>query len=183
MNGKIARFEAARILLFTIFATVAYGVLHDQVTAHLCVEYFTIAHPPLFPTESPFLLALGWGFVSTWWVGLLLGTALAAAARLGAWPRLGLGDVRRPILLVMLASAIAACLTGAAGAIAAAQGAIPLAPEWRQVIPAGKHVAFAAVAWAHMASYLAGAAGGAFVIFLTIRRRAASRNVPAGRTS
>ena len=59
-----------------------YGVAHDLVTAHLSVEYFTVAHPPI-GTDDPFLLALVWGVLATWWVGVLLGVPLAAAARLG----------------------------------------------------------------------------------------------------
>ena len=78
--------EALKIVLFATLAAVCYGILHDQVTAHLCVEYFTIAHPPVFPTESPFWLAIGWGIIATWWVGLPLGVLLAVAARFGAKP-------------------------------------------------------------------------------------------------
>ena len=165
------RFEPVRIVLFAMLAAVGYGILHDQVTAHLCVEYFTIAHPPVFPTESPFLLALGWGILATWWVGLGLGGALAAAARLGPAPRLGLADLRRPILLLMAASAVAALVAGLCGAFLAATGAVPLPAEWAAVIAPDRQIAFAAAAWAHSASYAAGGLGGLLVIVRTIRRR------------
>lgn len=171
MVERVARFEAIKIVLFTVVAAVGYGILHDQVTAHLCVEYFTLAHPPIFPTQSPFFLAIGWGILATWWVGLFLGIALAAAARIGRLRKLGLQEVRRPILLVMVASAAVACLAGAVGAIVVASGALPLLSEWRELISPERHVAFSAVAWAHMASYLAGGIGGMFVIIQTIRRR------------
>ncbi|HEY5721723.1 MAG TPA: hypothetical protein VIT45_05325 [Allosphingosinicella sp.] len=169
--GKSGRFEAVRIVLFAMLAAIAYGILHDLVTAHLCVEYFTVAHPPVFPTSSPFLLGLGWGIIATWWVGLLLGIALAAAARLGPRPRLGLAELRRPILLVMLASALAAFLTGIAGAFLASAGLAPLPTDLGFPIPAGRHVSFFAVSLAHAASYLAGAVGGLVVIVLTVRKR------------
>ena len=65
--------EFIKILFFSVVAAIFYGILHDQVTAHICVEYFSIAHPPVFTTNSPFLLALGWGIIATWWVGLPLG--------------------------------------------------------------------------------------------------------------
>ena len=168
--------EAIRIVLFATFAAIVYGILHDQVTAHLCVEYFTIAHPPVFPTESPFLLALGWGVIATWWVGLPLGLGLAAAARLGTAPRLGLGDVRRPIVILMIATALAAFLAGVAGAILVAAGAAPVPGDWAAVIPPDRHAAFSAAAWAHAASYAAGAFGGLIVIGLTVRRRLRSRD-------
>jgi hypothetical protein len=60
---------------------IAYGILHDQVTARVCLEYFIIGHPPLIASESPTLLAIAWGIVATWWFALPLGFALAAAAR------------------------------------------------------------------------------------------------------
>ena len=58
--------EFAKIVVLGVVAAVCYGVLHDQVTARVCVEYFTIGHPPLFNTDSPTLLAFGWGVVGTW---------------------------------------------------------------------------------------------------------------------
>jgi hypothetical protein len=169
------RFEAIRIARFATFAAIVYGILHDLVTAHLCVEYFTIAHPPVFPTRSPFFLALGWGIIATWWVGLALGIGLAAAARIGNAPRLGLAALRRPIVIVMVGSAVSALLAGVAGAALVASGAAPVPGGWGDVIPPAKHVAFSADAWAHMASYGAGALGGLLVIAHTIRRRVRAR--------
>lgn len=163
--------EAVRIVLFATFAAIAYGIVHDQFTAHICVEYFTIAHPPVFPTNSPFLLALGWGVIATWWVGLLLGLGLAAAARLGRAPKLTLIDVRRPVLGLLIVCALSALLAGFAGALLNLTGIVPLLGIWASVIPADKHVAFSAVAWAHTASYAIGAAGGLFIIGRTARQR------------
>ena len=53
-----------RIVLLSIASAIGYGILHDQVTARVCVEYFTIGHPPVFSTDSPTLLALGWGTIA-----------------------------------------------------------------------------------------------------------------------
>ena len=171
MTDRPLRFEGVRIVAFTTTAAIVYGILHDLVTAHLCVEYFTIAHPPVFPTDSPLLLALGWGILATWWVGLMLGVALAGAARLGTRPRIGLAGLKRPVLLVMVAAALVAGAAGALGAALAAASAVPLPEMWRDAIPPERHVAFAAVAWAHTASYAAAAAGGILVLLLTLRRR------------
>src|ERR1700742_3819758 len=98
--------EFAKIILFCLAAAIVYGILHDQVTAHLCVEYFTVAHPQVFHTQSPFLLALGWGVIATWWVGLPLGILLAAVARLGTGHRLTLSDVRPWIVRLLIAMAV-----------------------------------------------------------------------------
>jgi len=83
--------QAGLIVLLCVLAAVAYGVVHDQVTVRVCVEYFTVGHPPVFPTDDPTLLGLGWGVLATWWVGVLLGLGLAVAAAAarwyGYWPR------------------------------------------------------------------------------------------------
>jgi len=65
--------EHFKIILLCLAAALVYRILHDQITARVCVEYFTVFHPPIFATHSPTLLALGWGVIATWWVGLLLG--------------------------------------------------------------------------------------------------------------
>src|SRR3954463_16695995 len=94
--------QSAMIVLLSIAAAVAYGILHDQVTARVCVEYFTIGHPPVFPTESPTRLGIGWGIIATWWVGLLLGIPLAVAARAGRRPWRGVRSLVRPVLTLLL---------------------------------------------------------------------------------
>ncbi len=163
--------ETIKIIAFATLAAIVYGILHDQVTAHVCVEYFTIAHPPVFPTDSPFLLAIGWGIIATWWVGLPLGIVLAAAARLGGNSKLGLAQLRRPILLLMAFSGFAAILSGVVGASLVTMQVADLPGKWGDVIPRHKWATFAFDVWAHSASYLVGALGGLFLIAATIRRR------------
>lgn len=48
------------IVLLAVLAACGYGVIHDQITVRICLEYFTIGHPRIFTTESPTLLAFGW---------------------------------------------------------------------------------------------------------------------------
>ena len=79
--------EPIKTLALCVAATVLYGVLHDQVTARVCLEYFTEFHPPLVDSRSPAVVALAWGVAATWWVGVILGLGLACAARVGPWPR------------------------------------------------------------------------------------------------
>lgn len=163
--------ESLKMILFAIVAAVFYGILHDQVTAHLCVEYFTIGHPPVFATDSPFLLAIGWGVIATWWVGLILGVVLATAARMGRMPKLSLADVRAGIVRLMLVSAAGAAIGGIVGMLLAAQDAIWLAGDMADRVPADRHVAFLAVGFAHSASYGTGILGGLFLTGWTWRRR------------
>jgi hypothetical protein len=172
--------EATKIVLFSMGAAIVYGLVHDQVTAHVCVEYFSIAHPPVFATSSPFLLGLGWGVIATWWVGLPLGLGLLVAARLGRAPRLGLAQLRAPIIKLMMASAIAALVSGALGAVLVAQHLIEVPGGWGAVIPLEKHVAFSADAWAHLASYGFGIVGGVVLIGHTAWRRLQSAPLSKG---
>ncbi len=79
--------EPLKILLLCVDAAIVYGIMHDQITARIYVEYFTVGHPPVFATDSPMLLAFDWGFIATWWVGLILGVLAIAACRLGKWPK------------------------------------------------------------------------------------------------
>ena len=78
--------QALAIVALSILAAVSYGIVHDQITARVCVEYFTIGHPQVLavPTDSPTVLGFVWGVIATWWVGLGLGIPLALAARLGS---------------------------------------------------------------------------------------------------
>jgi hypothetical protein len=45
--------EATGVILVCICSAMIYGIVHDQITARICVEYFTIGHPPVFDTDSP----------------------------------------------------------------------------------------------------------------------------------
>ncbi len=80
--------ESLKIIVFCIVAAIVYGILHDQVTARVCVEYFTIGHPPIFHTDDPTLLAFGWGVIATWWMGAILAVPAVLTSRVGSWPKL-----------------------------------------------------------------------------------------------
>jgi hypothetical protein len=76
--------EALKIAASCVVAAILYGIVHDQFTARICIEYFTIFHPPIFHTQSPTLLGIGWGIVATWWVGVFFGVPMILAARAGS---------------------------------------------------------------------------------------------------
>jgi hypothetical protein len=166
------------IVLMCILAAVVYGIAHDQVTARVCVEYFTVGHPLILPTEDPTLLGLIWGVVATWWVGLLLGVPLAVVARAGSRPKRSVGSLVRPVALLLLVMAACALAAGVTGWTLARTGAIYLVDPIASVLPGERHAPFLADAWAHSASYLAGMAGGVVVLVLVWRSRA--RAVPHG---
>ncbi len=177
------RAPALQIVATAILAAVVYGVLHDQVTARVCVEYFTIGHPPVFATSDPTLLGLGWGIIATWWVGLILGVPLAIVARWGSWPKTPPSALWKPIGLLLLCMAACAAVAGVLGYQAARTGAVFLVEPLATQLPRSKHAAFIADLWAHLASYGSGFVGGVVVIALVGRRRyEAARLTPrAGR--
>jgi hypothetical protein len=80
--------EALKIAVTCVIAAVLYGIVPDQFTARICIEYFTIFHPPIFHTQSPTLLGIGWGIVATWWVGVFFAVPMILAARAGSRPAL-----------------------------------------------------------------------------------------------
>jgi hypothetical protein len=166
--------EFLKVWLLCIFAAVLYGILHDQITARVCVEYFTIGHPPVFNTTSPTLLALGWGVIATWWMGAFLGLILALAARLGSPPRLNASDLIKPVLGLLLVMAISALGAGVIGYFLARSGKVSL-HDLDQVLGKPTAVRFIGDFYAHSASYAVGFFGGLFLCAWTLRKRWARR--------
>lgn len=164
------------IVLLCVTAAVAYGVAHDQVTARVCVEYFTIGHRPVFATEDPTLLGLGWGVLATWWVGLLLGVPLAVVARAGGRPKRSVGSLVVPVAVLLAVMAGCAAVAGVTGWALARSGAVVLVGPMARAVPLDRHVPFLAALWAHSASYLVGVVGGIVVIVRVWRSRNASRS-------
>ena len=93
--------ETLKIILLCVAAAILYGIIHDQFTARICVEYFTIFHPPVFPTQSPTLLGIGWGIIATWWMGAFLAKSFAkwqlpdAFVFIEAIPRTSVGKFKK----------------------------------------------------------------------------------------
>lgn len=163
--------HAILIFLLCVTSAVVYGVVHDQVTARVCVEYFTVGHRPVFATADPTLLGLGWGVIATWWVGALLGVPLALAATAGHRPKRTAGSLVRPVLILLLVMGGCALLAGVAGWVLARNGSVFLLEPLASRVPKDRHVRFLADLWAHSASYLVGFLGGITLIVLTWRSR------------
>src|SRR5208283_2655480 len=104
--------ESLKILLLCVGMAVVYGIVQDQITARVCVEYFTIGHPPIFHTDDPTVLAFGWGVIATWWVGILLGLPLALIARRGSRPPLAARDLWKPVAILMGCVGMTALVAG-----------------------------------------------------------------------
>ena len=168
--------QAFAIVIVSVVAAITYGVIHDQVTARICIEYFTIGHPRLIDSDSPTVLGLFWGVVATWWVGLPLGIGLAIAARAGRRPKLTWRQLVRPLGVLLCCMFAVAFLAGLIGYSTSSAGIFYLVERLASRIPHEKHVAFLTAGWAHSASYLAGIIGGIILWILTWRRRSIEQN-------
>ena len=174
--------QAVLIVLMCVFAAILYGVAHDQITARVCVEYFTVGHPPVFDTDDPTLLGLGWGIIATWWVGLILSIPLEVAARAGPRPKRGAASLVKPIGGLLLVMAVFATVAGVGGYAAGVNGKVVLTPDLAAKLPESKWAAFQACAFAHSASYFVGfIGGGMMIVWMWISRGRAARSLTARR--
>jgi len=163
--------QTVGIVITAILAAILYGIIHDQVTARICVEYFTIGHPRLIDSDSPTVLGLFWGIIATWWVGLPIGIGLAIAARAGRRPKLTCSRLIRPIGILLCGMFGVATLAGLVGYFTSIAGIFNLVPQLASRIPEDKHIAFLTAGWAHSGSYLAGIIGGVILWIVTWKRR------------
>jgi hypothetical protein len=164
--------ETLKIILTSIGAGIIYGIIHDQITARVCIEYFTVFHPKVIESNSPTLLALTWGVIATWWAGAILGTMLAVAARAGSRPALNTSNLIRPITKLLAVMAVSALVEGIAGYTLTRLGFVSAA-AWIAFNPSRDAVLMADW-WAHTASYGSAFIGGSVLCVLTFCRRARS---------
>jgi hypothetical protein len=52
------------------------GITVDLVTANVATEYFSVYHPHVIESDSPWALALVWGVLASWWAGVIAGVLL-----------------------------------------------------------------------------------------------------------
>lgn len=93
-------------------------------------------------------------------VGLLLGLALAAAARVGRRPKRSGRSLIRPLLLLLAAMAVFATGAGVIGFTLARSGNAPEPAELQEQIPPAKWPAVQGCVLAHMTSYYVAFVGG-----------------------
>ncbi|TWT56694.1 hypothetical protein KOR42_00480 [Thalassoglobus neptunius] len=166
--------ESLKIIFVAILASVIYGIIHDQITARICVEYFTIGHPDVFGTDDPTLLGLGWGVIATWWVGAGLGVILVIASRVGQRPKRTARDLIRPIAILMIVCGLTAACAGLLGYFFAQAGWVNLVGQMAKRVPVESHNRFIVDLWAHSASYLSGTIGGLLLAFRIWKSRGRS---------
>jgi hypothetical protein len=159
------------ILGVFVAAAVLFGLVHDQITARVSIEYFTIAHETIVRSESPTVLGLVWGVVATWWAGALGGIVVSLAAREGPWPRLSWREFVRPALILAAVMAVGALGAGAAGHWLAAHGVVPIVADYEDMIAPARQARFMAAVFAHRASYAVGLLGTVAIAVGALRAR------------
>jgi hypothetical protein len=166
-NGrKSARLREYGFLLFTTFASIVFAVIHDHVTATVSPEYF-LAGKGLYGDPRPFRLAVTMlSIKASYWVGLLLGTALLVANNPSPTrPQLAYAPLMRLTLLP---------LVGAVSA-AAVLGTILRLVDFGQRSAAAAVVyevdAFVTVWGMHAGSYLGALVGGVAAVTIVVQRR------------
>ena len=164
-----------KITLLCIAAAVAYGIVHDQITARLCVEYFTVAHPPLIHTSSPTVLGFFWGTVASCGVGAILGVVLALVSQSEGVPPIPVSRAFRMLVSLLAITAIAAALAGVVGFELSRRSIVCIPATLVHLVPPDHHHRFMAVWFVHGASYLVGVAGGSLLIFRVWRERGRPR--------
>ena len=173
------RTQKAKVILLSVGAAVAYGIVHDEITARVCVEYFSLAHPPLFPFSSPTMLGLCWGAAATFGVGLVLGYLLAQASQSEGLPGMPIRAIVRPLLVLLAVTGLAAAVAGYIGYRLAESSVISLPAllpyDWVESLPRARQDRFLAVWFAHGASYFFGLVAGSILIFRIWNRRGRPR--------
>ena len=158
------------VALFTALAAM-YGVVHDQVTARVCLEYFTIAHPQVVRSHSPALVGLAWGLLAGAPAGAFAGAMVGLAAGERALSKLGWRHFLPSALALCAVMAVAAALAGACGHFLTARGEVQMLAEFAPLVPRDRHARFMAVVYAHLASFGVGLAGTVAIAVRTQRRR------------
>lgn len=152
-----------KTILLCLFVAIAFGIVHDLVTANICVEYFTIGHPKVIESQNPIFLALVWGILATWWVGAILGILVLIFNNIGKAPKVSFSIIKRYVIRLLLILPFTSLLAGLIGYILALSGTIHFIGELARDVSIKKQPAFLAVGWAHASSYIVGFIGGIII--------------------
>ena len=162
------------IVCLCIGTAVVYGVCHDQITARVCIEYFSVFHstdvlPPGMNPRNPTQQGFFWGVFATWWMGLLIGVPLSIVARVGTARPLAARDLIRPVAVLLGVMATFALLAGVIGYFLSPDGSATATsfPGLAQQMPPTQWRGFMACYLAHNTSYTVGGAGGLLLILHT----------------
>ena len=142
-----------------IVAMAGYGMVQDQFSVRLSREYFTVGHPPIEGLNDPTLLGLAWGFLGSWWGGMLMGLSLGLVATLGKPPQLTAREVLPGVGWLLLAVACGTILAGGSAWYNGGIAEVRLGGDWAASIPEDRQLPFLTVACAHFGTYVTAVTG------------------------
>jgi hypothetical protein len=168
-----------RIVVLCVVSLTLYGLIQDQFSVRLAPEYFTVAHQPIEGVSNPTLLGLLWGFMGSWWGGLLMGMAAGLTATLGKRPQLTARELAPGVGCVLLGVAfVTLACGGSAYYVGSVMGARLLAAD---ALSARGQLLFLTVACAHVGTYASAAAGSvALCVWVAWCRRAKAVSAAGG---
>lgn len=155
-------------VMLCVAFTILFGVLHNQASARVSLEYFTIGHRALIRSTSPTLMGIAWGIHSTWWVGVILGLALVLSGMAGGWKKRTARSFIRPLLLLFCFCALASAVLGLLGYRLSSGGYIPFLKGMSSAVSPERQPRYMAALWMHTASYAAAAMGSAVIVVRTL---------------
>jgi hypothetical protein len=155
-----AGYTRFRFAALGLIAVVTYGILQDQVSARLCPEYFTALHKPIPDLKDPTLLGVAWGFLGSWWGGVLTGYCAGLFATLGKRPKLSPREIILPLAAIMLGVATIVAITGFSVWRHSEMFGVKLEPGLSSMVPPEHHQPLLIVACYHFVAYAASIAGG-----------------------
>src|SRR5438874_4963851 len=131
-----------RVVVLCFAAQVGYAVVQDQITVRVCPEYFTVGHARIGTLTDPTLVGLTWAFLAGGSGGALMGLVVSIAATSGRRRPLTAAELLRPVLLVLLAQALATAACGLSAYVNAELTAVRLGEPWAGLIPERLHRRF-----------------------------------------
>lgn len=165
--------ESSKIFGLAVGSVFAYGILNDQITARICLEYFTKGFHesmllgwtgPILSTVRNMLLAykgsativgIIWGVIATFSIAIIAGIVITFFSRLLKWPKLNVSDLKYPMMNAMGITGIGALAGGIVGYHKAAVHGV--ARMWANAnVASGNLVGWQVCAYAHSAAYLVG---------------------------
>lgn len=162
--------QSVLIILLCMTFSVLFGILHNQISARVSEEYFTVGHRALIHSTSPTLMGIAWGVNSTWWVGLSLGVLLAIAGRAGTAGKRTASSYVKPLILLFLVCGGSSILMGYIGYRLSSGGSIPFLRGMSNAVELSRQPRYMAALWMHTTSYTVAAMGG---LILSVRVAAA----------
>lgn len=96
----------------SITGAILFGIVHDLISIRISPAYYTIYHPELIASRNLNLIALSWGVVATWWIGLGAGVFLGLVATAGRLPINSPRDIRRAVTFIVASTAFSAIVAG-----------------------------------------------------------------------